>query len=167
MSPSKFAMQQGLILALVLTIYTLIVQLTGLYTESWPNYLSFVIYLGFIIYLFGNYKKLNNGYMKLGRAIGIGTLAMTVAGAISAIVTALYIQFVDDSMIKYQMEKQMEEMYNQGMSTEQIEAAEQMAGMFQGPVMIIIAGTIAAALFGVILSLVVGLFMKNNPPEEF
>ena len=167
MSPSKFAMQQGLILALITTIYTLVVQLTGLYTESWPNYISFAIYIGFIIYMFSSYKAQNNGYMKLGRAIGIGTLAMTVAGAVSAIVTALYIQFVDDSSIKYQMEKQMEEMYNQGMTTEQIEAAEKMAGMFQGPVFVIIAGTIAAAISGVIISLVIGLFMKSNPPEDF
>lgn len=166
-STSKFAFQQGLILALIATIFTLLVQLTGMYQQTWTNYISYIIYIGFIIYLFKKYKELNDGYMTLGQALGAGTLAVTVGGAISSIIFALYIQFVDDSSIKYMMQKQNEELYNSGMSVEQIEAAESMQGMFQGPLFIIIAGAIGSAIIGFIISLIVGLIMKRNPPQEF
>ncbi|GAA5031948.1 hypothetical protein GCM10011506_24770 [Marivirga lumbricoides] len=166
-STSKFALQQGLILALIVTIYTLVIQLTGLYQQAWGNYLSYLIYLGFIIYIFKKFKDLNNGFMTLGQSLGLGTLTTLVSGAISSTVYALYIQFVDDSSIKYAMEKQAEEMYNSGMSTEQIEAAEKMSSMFQGPLFLIIAGTIGTVILGFIISLIVGLIMKRNPPQEF
>ncbi len=102
------------------------------------------------------------GYIGLGRCIGIGTLTGLVAGVIGAVFTLLYMTVINPGF-KEQMLKAMQETWAaQGMSEEQIEMAANMSSAFTSPPAIAAMQVFSGAIFGLIIGLIAGLFMKRE-----
>ena len=53
----------------------------------------------------------------------------------------------------------------QGLPDEQIDAGMAMAENFQGPLTMILGGTVLTLIVGFILSLIIAAIMKNSRPE--
>lgn len=162
---SKIGMKYGFIGAIVLIIYGLILQISGLAGNQALGYLN-LLFLGVIIVLAHNaFKSGGDGYMSLGQGIGIGVLISVVSGVGSSIFSYIYIKFIDDSMLQMARDKALENLEAKGMSEDQIEQAMSWTEKFTTPLMILIFGIIFTVFFGFILSLLISLFTKKSNPE--
>jgi len=164
---SQIGLRYGLIVGLVLVVFSLILQMTGLATNNWISSINYIFIIIGIVLAHKAFKEGGDGYMSIGQGLGIGTLLSLIAGILSSIFVFIYIKFIDDSMMQLIKDKQYEQMEAQGMDDAQIEQAMAIAGKFATPEMILIMGIIFTVFAGFILSLIISLFTKKpNPTLE-
>lgn len=164
-SIASFALKQGLILGLISVIITLVMYLTGMHGSSAIQIGSAIITIAWLIYAMRLFKSEGDGYLNYGQAIGIGLLISVVSGLIGSVFVAVYTGYIDPSVIDAQMQETIMKLEQQGMSDEQIDAAMEMTKSFQSPGLMVVFGTIGSAFIGLILSLIIGAFVKNTKPE--
>ena len=161
---SQIGLRYGIILGLIMIVYSLILQFIGLATNNWASSVSYIFLIAGMVMAHKAFKEGGDGFMRLGQGLGIGTLIGAVSGAISMIFSYLYIKFIDDSMMEMIQEKQIEAMEKQGLDDAQIEKAMEMAEKFSGPEVIFGVGLLVFIFFGFVLSLIVSLFTRKDNP---
>ena len=161
---SQIGLRYGIILGLIMIVYSMILQFIGLATNNWASSVSYIFLIAGMVMAHKAFKEGGDGFMRLGQGLGIGTLISAVSGGISMIFSYLYIKFIDDSMMQLIQDKQIEAMEKQGLDDAQIDQAMQMAEKFSSPEIIFGIGLIAFIFFGFIISLIVSLFTKKDNP---
>ncbi|MEL6718431.1 MAG: DUF4199 domain-containing protein [Bacteroidota bacterium] len=108
------------------------------------------------------------GYITMGRCLGVGILTVVVASVLSGIFGYLYMSFVDPEVMT-KMTQNMTWMYEMmGVDEDQIEdTLEATADLQQSPNILtsVGGGAFGGALYGLILSAIIGAVMRKNPPE--
>lgn len=155
----------GVILALALIIYSMLLQVTGMATQQALSYLTYVFYILGIIWAHKTYKETGNGYMSYGQGLGLGMIVAGVGGVISSLFTYVYLKFIDDSMLGEMLNQSRRTLEERGMDDEQIEQAMAMSQKFATPEIIVIWGIFGSLLMGLIFALIISAFTKNNNPE--
>lgn len=163
---SQIGLKYGIIIGLILIIYSMILEFLGLEwkTQQTLGYITYVILIIGIVLAHKAFKEGGDGFMSVGQGLGVGTLLSLIAGVLSSIFSFIYIKFIDDSMLEKIKDAQIEQMENQGMDDAQIEQAMEIAGKFTTPVAILIMGIVGMVFIGFILSLIVSLFTKKSNP---
>ena len=161
---SQIGLRYGIILGLIMIVYSMILQFIGLATNNWASSVSYIFLIVGMVMAHKAFKDGGDGFMRLGQGLGIGTLISAVSGGISMIFSYLYIKFIDDSMMQLIQDKQIEAMEKQGMDDAQIDQAMEMAEKFSSPEIIFGIALIAFIFFGFIISLIVSLFTKKDNP---
>lgn len=158
----------GVMLALALIIYSMLLQVTGMATNKALGFVTNVFYIIGIVWAHKTYKESGDGYMTYGQGLGLGVVVAGVAGVISSLFSYLYLKFIDDSMLGEILNQSRVAMEEQGLDDEQIEQALAMTQKFTTPEMIMIWGVLGALLMGLIFSLIISAFTKkNNPVLEY
>ncbi|MCP3929159.1 MAG: DUF4199 domain-containing protein [Bacteroidetes bacterium] len=161
------ALRYGLIGGLVMIIFSLIMILTGLnFSMQWLTSVGSLVIFGAILY-FAMVKHRDEdlgGYLKYGRALGLGVATAIIIGVLSVIFNYVYMEFVDPSLMETALEMSRERLEAQGMEDEQIDQAMSMSEKFMSPGAMAIMGLLFNAFFGFIASLIVGAIAKKNPP---
>ena len=161
---SQVGLRYGIIIGLIMIVYSMILQFTGQAANNWLGSVNYIFLIVGIVLAHKAFKGGGDGFMSIGQGLGIGTLICVVSGVLSSIFSYLYIKFVDDSMMTLIQEKQIEAMEKQGLDDAQIEQAMEMAGKFSSPEIIFGIAIIVFIFFGFILSLIVSLFTKKSNP---
>ncbi|GAA4428420.1 hypothetical protein GCM10023188_12560 [Pontibacter saemangeumensis] len=164
-SVASVALKYGAIFGLIGIIYQAIIMIADLGDNRWLSSVAYIILIIGLVVAMKNYKELNFGYMSYGQGLGLGTLLSAVFGFFTGIFTWIYTSFVDTGYMGRIIEKQREQMIEQGLSDEQIDAGMAMAQNFQGPLTMILGGTVITLIIGFILSLIIAAVMKNSRPE--
>ncbi len=164
-STASVGMRYGLLTGLVSIIISFGLNVTQM--EASPlKYLTSVVMIAGIILAQRDFKQRNSGFMEYGQGLGVGVVASTVIGVLSAIFTYIYTAFIDPAIMTRALEKARTEMEAKGnMSDAQIEQAMAMSAKFtSGPILLvfIIVGSI---VIGLIISLITSAFIKNAKPE--
>jgi hypothetical protein len=161
----------GVILGVATLAFSFIQYLMGVFGKQGWNYLGLLINIAVLYLAFAAYKQANNGYMKYGRSIGIAAMIGLIGGLIGGILLTVYLNLdagMMDQMIDNSIESSMAQFESRGLEMDEEVLREQMnsdtAKMFMNlgmaigiPVMSLIAN--------VLIALVLGAIMKNNPPE--
>ena len=162
----KPAMSTGLVLGLVLMIVSLIQNVMEMFGSVVFQYLSYIILIAGLILSIKYYRdQVQNGFISYGQVVGFGVLTALFAGIISAFLMFLYLKFVDGSMIAYIFDKTEQDLYSKNMSDEQIDSTLAAMKNFTNPGMIAVLAVISNVFFGLIVSLIAGIFMKNEQDE--
>ena len=164
-SVASVALKYGLLFGLIGVVYQVIIMVTDLGDNRWLSSLAYIILIVGIVLAMKSYKEQNFGYMSYGQGLGIGTLLAAVFGFLTGLFTWVYTAFVDTTYMARMMEKQRVQMLEQGLTDEQIDAGMAMAENFQGPLTMILGGTVITLIIGFILSLIISAIMKNSRPE--
>jgi hypothetical protein len=168
-STARVALKYGLLTALGLIIYSMVIQLAGLAGNQTVSYLGILvtsaILVAGIVYAMKDFKSQNEGFMSYGQGLGLGALTATVSGLISGIFTYIYLTFIDNSAIKQAMDAQRDAMEARGMDDDQIDQAIAMAEKFSSPGMMVAISIISSLFIGFILSLIVSAIMKKERNE--
>lgn len=155
----------GVILALALIIYSMLLQVTGMATNQAMGFIPNVFYILGIIWAHKTYKESGDGFMSYGQGLGLGMIVAGVAGLISSLFTYIYLKFIDDSMLGEILNQSRIALEEQGMDDEQIEQTLAMTQKFTTPEMLMVWGLFGALLMGLIFALVISAFTKKNNPE--
>jgi hypothetical protein len=159
-STARVALKAGLITGLVMTVYSIILNMAGLTQSSPLHYLSFLMLVGGLVYGMRDFKGQNGGYMSYGQGLGVGTLTAGVAGLLSSLVSTFYVKFVDPSVLQRTMDAQRDQMEERGFSDAQIDQAMKIAESMSGFSFLI--ATLSVVFFGFILSLIIAAFVKRE-----
>lgn len=126
--------------------------------------IGIVVAIGGLILAMKDYKKENGGFMSYSQGLGIGALLGGVAGLIGGVFNYFYQTFIDSSFTEKLKEMQIAAMEERGMSSDEIDKAMEIAGMFSSPSMNIVFGILGSIFIYFLVSLVVSAVQKNEKP---
>ncbi len=165
-SKLKFALNYGAMLGLVLIIMHVVSYLLGVNSmESKPyQYLGYAVLIAALVYAIKVYRDRElGGAITYGQAVGTGFLVGLFGGIIAAVYMYSFISFVDNSMLEQIVAQTEQQMIDQGLSDEQMEASLEMTKKFvANPVMIFIIGVLTYAVMSIVFSLIIAIFMKKE-----
>ena len=174
-SPSKSGLQYGVLFGIIMVLEFVITYLIGMKSlvgtsvgvlVNTANYL--ILPLLFIYLGCNNYKKnFNHGFISFGECLKTGVSITVIAALIYAIFNVIFNlifpEFTDE-MIAISRSEMIKNAPN--MSNEQLETSLGMMKKFMSPY-IVFPFTIAMyAFFGLIYSMIVGAFIKNEKPQS-
>lgn len=163
----KSAMVYGLYLALVLTLFSVILYVSGLILNTKVGYVSIVLTIAGIVIAQIYYRNRElNGVISYGQAVGFGVAIMLFAGIVTALYTIVLYTFIDPSLIDQMKAVQEEALLQKGMSEDQIEAAMSMTSKMMTPAWMSIMGLFGSVFSGTIVSLITSIFIKKQPNED-
>jgi hypothetical protein len=160
----------ALILTICQAVFSLLMYFTGFQTEKLATgqYLQWLAFIIMIVVLYLGIKAVRDEkpgqYITYGQAVGAGTLISLIAGVLSGIYAFIHFKFINTSFADYQLQLIREKWEQAGMSEAQMEQAESFTRIFLGPGMQLITTPIAVTLTGLLISLVLAVFLKRNPP---
>jgi hypothetical protein len=115
-----------------------------------------------------NYKKkLNNGFVTFGECLKIGVTICLIAGLIygvfSGVFNLIFPEFIEDLLKKT---RQVMLKQNPNMTSAQAEMAISMTKKFMNPAIAIPVTVAMFSFIGLIYSLIIGAFVKNDNPHS-
>jgi hypothetical protein len=175
MSPSKSALQYGALFGILMVLEFVIVYVMDVDPISNPtagiiiNTLNYLVFpVGIITIGCMNYKKnLNNGFISFGECLKIGVTICLIAGLIygifSAVFNMIFPEFIEELMKKT---RQVMLKQNPTMTSAQVEMAISMTKKFMSPAIVIPVTIAMYSFMGLIYSLIIGAFVKNDNPQS-
>ena len=133
----------------------------------WVMVVSIIVSVAIIFLGIKSFKDSNDGFLSLGEAIKIGVGIALIGGIIGAIYMLIFTNFIEPDFYTKMGEVSNQKILDQypDMSDEQLESAKAMAAKFQNPVMTGAFQLMGSLIFGLIISLIVGLILKNKREE--
>jgi hypothetical protein len=165
----KNTMTSGLILGIVLVVFSLIIFLMGINIIKPPFWASLLQYLIFIVGIVYGTKKFRDenlgGEISYSKAFSFGLLSCVFAAIIYGIYMIIHMNFIDTNYLSKFMSAMEEEYLKAGFSEEQTDMAMSMVGkMMKSPIMMSFIMVISFAFMGTIFSLVTAAFLKKEKP---
>ncbi|WP_310994136.1 DUF4199 domain-containing protein [Aequorivita marina] len=170
-SLKKIALNYGVLLALLSIVLQVISYVLDAHIDRplWLTLAQLVISIGVIVYGIKAFKSGNAGYLTLGQALKTGVAISLVAGLIAVVFNYIFMNYIDPDFIEKTMEFSREQMIqdNPNLTQEQVDNAMDISAKFMSPLIMSAFAIISTLFFGFIISLVSGLIMKRNPPQQF
>jgi len=158
------AMQNGLLIALALILYNLLLYVSGMLENILMGYLGYFIFIGGLVWGIKSYRdKQLGGIISYGEALGSGTLISLFAAIILAVYIFVFFEYIEPDMMENQMDKVAEDLYEQGISDEQIEMGMKYSRMFSAPWVLALGTVMSYVFFGFLFSLIISIFLKKKP----
>jgi len=155
----------GILLGIILVVYSLILYLAGLNENQWLSAVSYVITAIVLYFVIINFRdKQQNGFLSYGKGVTVGLLTGLFASVIFAIFTYIYLTYIDPSILEQAMVKAEESVLqsNPNMSDEDLDRAMGFIEIFTSP-----AGMTATTIFwytlvSLVFSLLISIFAKRE-----
>ena len=152
----------GLVISLILIVISLVIYFTGMYTESWIQYLTSCIFLGAIIYAVINHGKETNNTATFGNLFGYGFKVAATVTVIMVLYTVLSMYIFPDVKAKFIEIARQKALENPGANESQIEQG--MAMYEKNFTLFTVIGIIFWYLIlGVVASLIGAAVTKKRP----
>lgn len=175
-SPSKSALQYGVLFGILMVLEFVILYVMDIDPITNPsagivintmNYLVFpvsIITIGCLNYK----KKLNEGFISFGECLKIGVTICLIAGLIygifSVVFNMIFPEFMEEILKKT---KQVMLQQNPTLTTAQLDMAMSMTKKFMSPALMVPVTVAMYSFIGLIYSLIIGAFVKNDNPQSF
>lgn len=168
-SSKNIMINYGVYLAVASILINLIFYATGtLISLGWLiGIIGFGLVIAIIIFGIKKYKEANNGIISWGQAVKIGVGISIVSGVIGVLYNLIFNNYIDPTMQDQIMDIQRQAWADANMTSEQIEAAEEMANNFSSPTITSAIQIVASAFFGFIISAIAGAIMKKTEADEY
>lgn len=157
----SFAMKHGVILGLITIAISFIVYLTGNMASSWASWVTLPVYVYLIYFFQKKFRDKNQGgYIRYGKAFGVGFLITVVSSLLGAVYT--FFVFQDSEVIDQIMEKSYNDMVDQGLSSGEIDQAMGMMEPFMTPGMMVMWAAVGGLFMGLIICLITSAIVKKE-----
>lgn len=170
-SLKKIALNFGVLLALLSIALQVISFVLDAHIDRpwWLTVLQLAISIGVLVYGIKAYKTENAGFLTIGQALKTGVAISLVAGIITVIFNYIFINYIDPDFIQKTLDFSRETMINDypNLSEEQIDSSLEISKKLMSPTIMSGIAILSTLFFGFIISLVAGLIMKKNPPNQF
>lgn len=163
-STARLALKWGLISGVIFMIWTTVINVAGLFTNQSIQWVSLIISIVIIVMAMREYRTLNSGFMSFGEGVGLGTLLSVISGLVSITYNLIYTNFIDPTIRQQMLDNAREQLENRGMADKDIENAMEITEKIQSPGLQFGVGILFAAIFGVLISMVVAAFLRRNRP---
>jgi hypothetical protein len=156
----------GLIMAAVSVAYFMIMNVMGIdMSQGFGRWGGLIFNVAVIFFAHKTFKEGGDGFMSYGQGLGIGMWVALISSVISSIFTYIYVKFIDAGFIQTMLERQEEQMQENGMSEEQVKQAMDMTAKFMTPEMMLVFGLIFGFIILIIVFALVTIFTQKKNPE--
>jgi len=163
----KNALNWGLIVGIVLIIYSIIMYFLDLSLEKWVSWVSYILLIAGIVYSTIQYRdNVLGGSINYTQALGFGVLVSLFASILGAIYSYVFFTFIDPDFIGEIIEMAQEKMLDQGLTEEQVEQAMEMQKGFMKPWIMVLIYIPTLTFMGFIFSLITSIFLKKEGVQE-
>jgi hypothetical protein len=153
----------GVIIALAIIVFSLILYLLDFSQGSGLEYLTYLILLAGIFLTQINYRnKYLGGYIAYGQAFKLGMLTSLFLAIIMGVYTFVFFNFIDPGAMEEGMVMAEQRMMDQGMSDMEIEQGMAIARKFQSAGMFTFFAVAGNFIIGIIISLITAAFVKKE-----
>ena len=153
----------GLLLAVAVIIFSLLLFVLEVSKQSSLNYLSYVIMIaGILLFQFQYRNKQRGGIISYGDAFKVGLVTTIFYSIIMAIFTYIFFTYIDPGAIEEGKRIAEEEMIRRGMTDQEIDQAMKYAARFQTPTWLVIWALLGNIVVGIIISLITSIFVKKE-----
>lgn len=168
-STNKFILGAGLILGLIYVLIKVIDHTTSLSPEieQAGTYLFYLIFLVTIFFVIARFKKLNGNLLKLGEALKTGLSVAVISGLVVGIYILIHRYLIDPTPVDQLVEETRQKLAkNPDMSKNTLDTM--MIGVKMGvqPWFTALVWLVMSALLGLVYSLIAGLIMRKEPPNN-
>ena len=168
-SSKSFMVNNGIILGVASILFALVLYATGNHlSPHWSvSILNGIIFIGIIIYGIKQFKEANDHFLSWGQGVKIGVGVAIVGSLIVVIYNYLFMNFIEPDFMNQMMEVQNQTYLDQGLTEEQIEAANKMTSSFSTPGIMAAVGIISYAIGGFIVAAIGAAIMKKSEEETY
>ncbi len=172
MEKKNHALKYGLLGGLLLVVFSLLLDLTGLTDPaaqkgSWiASVVSLAIFFWALYSAIRSEREDLGGGITFGQGFKVGLLAALIIALISGVYMYVYMAFINPDMVDQIREMTMEKLAAQGLSDEQIESQMQIMGKMMSPGMMTIWGFIGNFILGAIVAVVASAILKKDPSNS-
>ena len=163
-NPWKSNLTNGLILALIGIVYSLVMYFLDLSLNKTQAYVFMLIQVAMLYFLLKSYRDtVMHGQITYGQSVGAGVIICLYYGILMSIFTYLLYTVIDPGLMAKQLALTEEGMRAKANLTEaQIEAGMKITGKIMKPGIMAISGVFMGMIWGTILSLIVSVFVKKE-----
>jgi hypothetical protein len=169
-SIKKIALNYGGVWGISTIALYVIAYVTDNYLEQpmWLNISGAAIMLGIIVYGLKAFKLENEGYLSISESLKTGLAISLIAAIIVTLYNYIFTTFIEPDFVNQSIEIAREQMMTQNpdMTQEQMDMAMGITEKMMTPTIMAAMGIIFTLFLGFIVSLISGLFMKENRPEH-
>lgn len=166
----KFVLNYGILLGILSVILGVVMYVTNAYIDPSLIYtaIGFLILIGVISFGINAFKTENGGFLNLADALKVGIGIAVIGGIITAVWSYLLMNYIEPEYMSQVMEMSREKMMltNPDLTDAQMDKMMEMSAKFSTPWMIMAFSLIGNLFFGLLISLIAGLIMKNKNPYE-
>jgi hypothetical protein len=156
----------GVIIALAIIVFSLILFLLNFTKGNGLEYLSYLILLGGLFLAQTNFRnKYQGGFIEYGKAFTVGMLTSLFLSVIMGIYTYIFFKYIDPGAMEEAMTLTEQKMMDTGMSDMEIEQGMAIARKFQGVGMYTFFAVAGNFIIGIIFSLITAIFVKKENKE--
>ncbi|WKD86990.1 hypothetical protein KCTC32516_02370 [Polaribacter huanghezhanensis] len=168
-SSKSIILNYGVYLGIASVLINLVVYATGDYLKPhWSvSVLSGVLMVAIIVMANKKFKEFNGGFMSWGQSVKIGVGLTVISALIIIVYQQIFSNIIEPEYMQQMMMMQEQTWTDQGMTSEQIDAAKTMMQKFQGPFISSAIGIVGAAFIGFVVSAIVGAIMKQSAEEQY
>jgi len=165
----KAGLMYGLILGLILIIYTVLLYIID---QSFNKVLGYAVYLFIAVMVFYGAKSYRdsslNGFISYGKALGVSMLIVLFASILNSIYLYIHVTIIDTNYIAKLLAFTEEQMLQKGTPDEQIEMAIKMQSKMMKPGIMSAIAILGIGFWGFIISLITSIFVKKqgDPYQE-
>ncbi len=161
---ARVALKFGVVTAIAQIVYTTILYVSGLHTNSGLATLGIVISIVGMIAAMREFKEDSNGFMSYGQGLGLGTMMTAVAGFIAGVYEYIYTSFINSTIRQQVLDKVRLYMEARGSDGTQIEKGMWFVEKVTSPAFAFVLGMLKAVILGFIIALIVSAIMKKDKP---
>jgi hypothetical protein len=162
-SPFVASLGYGVIIALAVMVFSLILFLLNLDQSYGLEWLSYLILVGGIWLAQLNYRnKYLGGWITYGQSFTVGLFISIVVGVIMGIYTFVFFKYINPGAMEEAMVIAEQKMMDRGMTDMEIEQGMAMAKKFSGIGMFTFSASAGNLFLGMIISLITSIFVKKE-----
>jgi hypothetical protein len=164
--PNNVSLKWSLINLAATVIFTYAIQFLNLDPNSPVKYLNYLPFILFLVLAQKEYKETLGGYITFNQAFSAGLKYSLFSALFLAIFMYLYLAILSPDVFEKSLVASQTKMAENGMSTEQIDKAMDIAKKY-GPIFGSFFAGIFYIIFGVIISLIgAAIFKKERSPYD-
>jgi hypothetical protein len=153
----------GVIIALALIVYNLIIFLLNMDQNKALQFLSYAILIGGILLSQFNFRnRYRDGFIDYGNAFLVGFLVSIVLTVIMGIYTYVFFNYIDPGAMEEVMSKAEQSMMDKGMTDLEIEQGMAMMAKVNSPGWFTLFAILSNLIGGTIISLITAIFVKKE-----
>jgi len=159
------ALTSGLILGVILVVFSLVLYIAELNENVWVASISYLITAAVLFYAITNFRdKLQGGFITYGKGVSVGTLTGVFASVLLAIFTFIYVSYIDPGIIDEQMVKAEESILERMPNISDAELDQQMGivEIFANPIIMTVMTIIWYTIVSLVFSLIISIFAKRE-----
>ncbi len=163
-SAKSIMLNYGLYLGLASILIQLIIYVSGMTYEQpwWAGVVGFVVSIILVFLGTKSFRSNNNGLLSFGEGLKVGIGISLISAIIGVIYNQIFVNFIEPDFMENSMEVARQQMAEQNLTSEQIDAALQISEGFSSPVATIGLTLIGGLFVGFIISLFTTLILKKG-----